>query len=536
MITNKEIDLIVNSLSVDELIGQMLCFNFVPNYTEQDIRNIVTKTKAGSFFVANINQKKIKLCTDIMNELTKVPGMIAADIENGPGHILEGEVILPSPMAWGACDDEELIYKAHIATAERCRELGIHWSFSPIVDINYNPDNPVTNIRAISDVPQKVAKIASAAIKGLQENGLIAAGCKHFPGDGMDSRNQHFCTTINNLSKEDWMDTYGYVYKEIIKENPASIMVAHIALPAYDEMINEYIGYPPASLSYNLQTKLLREQLGYNGCIVSDAFSMVGVAAAAEFDRLPIEFIKAGGDIVLFALPEYFDFIKKAVENNEISIDRLKQSVTRILELKNRARLFDNQRDVLNDITNKFDLNELSDKIAEKSITLIRNGSECLPVNLNRGDKVLILNIQKYNHDDTAFFVSNLKTFENELKIRGMEVFSFNNASRADFENIIDECAAVFINCKISSHEGFGGSLRITSQHIGPFWRGKVLRHPQIVFTSFGDPYKIFDFPYIKTYINAYSYSPSSQKAAVKAILGEIEFQGKTPVSLSNFF
>ena len=191
--------------------------------------------------------------------------------------------------------------------------MGVHWTFSPIVDINYNMNNPVTNIRAISDRPELVDKIGKAAVCGLQKNGLMAAGCKHFPGDGVDDRNQHFCTTVNNFSKEEWMNTFGYVYKEMFKAGVSSVMVAHISLPAYDEKMNDWVGYPPASLSYNLQTKLLKEELGFEGCIVSDALSMVGACACVDYDRLAIEFVKAGGDILLFPLRSYFDEILGAV-------------------------------------------------------------------------------------------------------------------------------------------------------------------------------------------------------------------------------
>ncbi|MBQ2888984.1 MAG: glycoside hydrolase family 3 protein, partial [Clostridia bacterium] len=289
-----QIEEILNSLSIDEMIGQMLCFAFTDElrYSEnyEKIEEYAKKYKPGGFFVsALLTDGQIEKATKIIEKHTKVPVIVASDIEIGPNSVF------PEPMAWGACDDATLIEKAHRATAEYCRKYGLHWSFSPIVDINMNPDNPVTNVRAISDSPKQVAKIGAAAIRGMQYNGLMAAGCKHFPGDGVDDRNQHFCTTMNSLSKEEWMDTFGYVYKKLIAEGASSIMVGHISLPAYDEKLNDWIGYPPASISYNLQTKLLRETLGYDGCIISDAMSMVGVCAAVPADRVAVEFVKAGG-------------------------------------------------------------------------------------------------------------------------------------------------------------------------------------------------------------------------------------------------
>lgn len=534
MLTDIEINSLLDTLTLDEMIGQMLCYNLTDDMEKAE--QWVKETKAGSFFVAGFSAEKIKEANDILNKYSKIPGMIAADVELGVGHVVPGETRLPHPMAWGACDDADLVEKAHQATAERCRQLGIHWTFSPIVDINFNKDNPVTNIRAISDVPKQVAKIGTAAIRGLQKNGMLAAGCKHFPGDGVDDRNQHFCTTVNSLSKEEWMDTFGYVYKEMFKAGTATVMVAHIALPSYDEKYNDWIGYLPACLSYNLLTKLLKEELGFTGCVVSDALSMIGAAACVPYDRLAIEFVKAGGDMLLFPKPEYFEQIKSAVLSGEISMERIKDAARRVLILKNKARLFEPQENVLSEITVSDKVAEYAEQIAEKSLCVVRDYDNVLPMKLNKGDKILILNIKKNKEKETMFYACDLDTVENELKNRGFQVVSYTNASRADFAKDLTDCAAVLVNCKISSQDYVGGTLRVMWDHIAPFWRGEVLKHPKMVFTSFGDPYKIYDFPYLKTYVNAFSYSEATQRAFVKALLGEISFAGKSPVGLEGFF
>lgn len=535
MLTDRQIEDILESLTLDEMIGQMLCFNMTNK--REDLEQLIKETHAGSVFTAGRSCEEIKAATNLLNKYSKIPGMVAADIECGPGHVVPGEVKLPHEMSWGACDDEQLIERAHVATAIRCRELGIHWSFSPLVDINYNRDNPVTNIRTVSDRAETVARIGAAAVRGCQKNGLIAAGCKHFPGDGVDDRNQHFCTSVNSLSKEEWMNTFGYVYKEMFKAGTASVMVAHIALPAYDEKLNDWLGYPPASLSYNLQTKLLKEELGFEGCIVSDALCMVGACACVDHDRLAIEFVKAGGDILLFPLKEYFYEIKGAVESGEIPMERIKDAARRVLKLKNKVRLFENQDEVLKGIDlkqNLVNLENCAKEIAEKSLCVERNYGNALPLKVKPGDKILIINIKKDKEKEKAFYACDLDVVEEELRKRGYNVVSYVNPDREDFEGDMEDSAAVLINCKISSQDYTGGSLRITWEHIIPFWRGAVLKHPQMIFTSFGDPYKLHDFPYLKTYVNAFSYSEATQRAFVRAILGEIPFQGKSPVAIND--
>lgn len=206
---------IVQNMTLDELCGQVLCYLMPLKKTPEENEEIIKKTKPGGIFVYSATPEEIENYTDTVNKYTSVPAVVASDAENGPVGPLKGDFTsLPYPMAWGACDDETLIEKGGIATARICRKNGIHWTFSPLVDINYNKDNPVVNTRAISDSPRQVAKIAGAYVRGIQKEGLMAASCKHFPGDGMDDRNQHFCTTLNTKSREEWFDTYGYVYKK----------------------------------------------------------------------------------------------------------------------------------------------------------------------------------------------------------------------------------------------------------------------------------------------------------------------------------
>ncbi len=430
MMTEKDIEKLVESLDVDALIGQMMCFH-VGKMTDEELIELIKKTKCGSFFVgAGTAKEKIPFVTEQVKKYTGLPVIIAADVEKGPGHVSQGEVHLPHEMAWGAADDEDLVERAHVAVAERCREIGIHWSFSPLVDINYNHNNPAINIRTVSDVPKQVAKMGAAAVRGLQKKGLMVAGCKHFPGDGMEDRDPHFCTTINSMSKEEWMETFGMVYKEMFKAGTNSVMLGHVALPAYDEKVNEWLGYLPATFSHNLTIKLLREELGFDGCVVSDGICMVGAGAVFPHDRLAIEYVKAGGDVILFPHVEYIDEIKSAIETGEISIERIKESVKRIIRMKDNARLFDDPQDVEKDILHEESLISLADQIGEKSIKVVRDYDEILPVKLNKGDKILIVDLRHSYEPDRYPYNNNLDEIQPELEKRGYVVSRYIHPSR----------------------------------------------------------------------------------------------------------
>ncbi len=535
MITEKQIEEILESLTLDEMIGQMFCFTLSNDFEQME--EYIRTTHAGSLFTAGRSVEEIKKGTELLNKYSKIPGMITADVEAGPGHVVPGEIRFPQEMAWAACGDDKLVEEAHEAIAARCREMGIHWSFAPIVDVNYNMQNSVANIRTASDDPEIVAKFGVAAVRGCQKNGFMAAGCKHFPGDGVDDRDQHFCTCVNSFSKKKWMETYGYVYKEMFKNGAASVMVGHIALPACDEKLNDWVGYPPATLSYNLMTKLLKEELEFKGCIVSDAISMIGASSCVPQDRLAIEYVKAGGDVILFPLPEYFDQVKSAVLSGEIPIDRIKDAVRRVLNLKNFVRLFEDQDEVLKEIDHEKTMETLertSQEIAERSLCLERNYGGILPLNLKKGDKILLITLKKDKGKEVQFYACDLDTIEEELRNRGFKVVSLIHPTRKEMMDEIGDAAAVLVNCKISSQDYIGGTLRINWEHAPIFWRGAILEHPNMVLTSFGDPYKLYDFPYLKTYVNAFSYSEVTQRAFVKAILGEIPFVGKTPVDIQS--
>lgn len=527
-----KIEDLINNMSVDDLCGQLLCYSMpLKGNMEEEIK----RTKPGGIFVYGASRAQIKEYTDLVNKYTKVSVIVASDVENGPGGgaLAENYTALPMPMACGAADDEILMEKAGCDTARICRKNGIHWTFSPVVDINYNPNNPATNIRAVSDKPEQVVKIAGAYLRGIQKEGYMAATCKHFPGDGMDDRNQHLCTTVNSMSKENWMNTYGYVYREMFKQDAAAVMIGHISLPAYQkDEYDEITGYKPASLSYNLTTKLLREELGFKGCIVSDAMCMIGVAAMVKEEDAVAEFINAGGNMALFVEPKDFDYLKLAVQNGKVTMEQLKNSVKKVLELKERVGLFDTEQ---KEVKEPEDIENTALKIAEKSISIVRNAENVLPLNLKKGDNVLLYNIIETEKGPDIVPFDTLKC---EFEKRGIGVNVLTNPGHREIENAINDKKpnCVLVNSRLSSNECNGSSLRMTFNQMAGFWRGLIFKNPKVVYTSFGDPYKIHEVPFMKTYVNAYSSTVEMQKAFVKVVLGEVNAVGKNPIGFSGYF
>ncbi len=530
-----DFDKIIDDLTFDELVGQTLCYDIYAKDDPVEVEKILSTLHVGGIFMAGgMTEEQVRLYTKIAQKYTPVPVIVAADVEYGAGNVFKGEITLPNNMAWGATDDAELIERAGRVTGQICRKKGVHWTFSPVVDINYNFRSPETNIRAISDDPKHIVKIAKAFIKGMQDDGNMVTCAKHFPGQGVDERNSHFCTAINTLSKEEWMSTYGFVYKEMFKAGVPSVMTGHVALPSYEDDIDEVYGAPPAGVSYSLMTKLLKGELGFDGCIVSDAMSMVGISAAIpDIKKLGASFLKAGGDMILFPEPTDHGEIKKAVENGELSMERLRDAVKRVLKLKDRVRLFEeNNEEREKAIVVEDDAESISQEIADRSVCVVRDYDGIIPSDLPSGSKILIAGmLQPY-----APTGKELDALKDEFEKYGHSVTYLNNPGHNQIKKIMDEYDMIVLCSRISSCDYHGGSLRLGWSTIMALWRAYILQHKRFVCVSFGDPYKLFDMPYLKEYVNAFSFTESSQRAVAKVLLGKIKAVGKSPVELKGFF
>lgn len=514
-----------------DLVGQVLCYDIYDKDDPEEVEAVIRHIRPGALYLDKMSREKIRMYTDMANRYTKIPVIIVADVEFGPGENMPDLPVITNAMSWGACDDPELIETAAELSAKICRLQGIHWTLSPVVDLNVNFNNPLVNIRSASDDPKQMIKIMGAFLRGIQKNGYMAATLKHFPGDGVDDRNQHFCTTVNSLPMAQWRSSFGHVYEEMIKMGVASVMCAHIALPSYANEKNE-LGAVPAVLSKPLMTDLLKGELGFDGCIISDAMSMVGSAACVNLHELALRFINCGGDMVLFNEPRDSDLLLNALLENKLPRERLMDAVQRVYEVKRKARLFEDEAVIAKEIGKTQEelieqLRAVSQQIAYKSIKFVRNIQNILPIYPKKNAKFLSIEIKDDPNIDSS-------AISEELKARGYEVDVTYGTNHHELAEIMNRYDYLLINFFFSGSHG--GSMRIGWNHIATFWRAYVLQHPNVIFASFGDPYKLYDFPFLRTYVNTFSYTEASQRAFVKTILGEVGERAKNPVSLDGFF
>jgi len=522
------IDKLLSTMTLKEKASQILCWN-INKEKPEEIKAIVKKYPIGSVFIGNCSKKRLKEILQAIKDI-KIPIVVAGDLEHGAGSVIEGTLDFPLPMAASAANDTELIKKMGEAASIEGRQYGFHWTFAPVVDLSLNYNNPVTGNRALGDRPNNIIKMVKPYLDGIQENGRMAACCKHFPGDGVDDRDQHLCTSVNSLSKEEWKNTYGKVWSSVIKHGTMSIMVGHIALPFIDKD-KDYLGHPPATISKKIQIDFLRKKLGFNGLIVSDAISMVGINSHVKPDEVAVKNILSGSDMVLFANPRNDSKnILSEIKSGKITEKRLNDAIKHVLELKARIGLLEGIKFKIPTKREIEDYKKIDQQIADKSVTLIRDAKKLLPLNLKKEDKVLTVTIG-YISKGKSNRNNDLQIVDSELKKRGIKVTHLINPKHYKLIQDAKKYKTIFINIAILPHSRIG-TLRMTGNTIMSFWRAFWISYNNVVFTSFGNPYHLYEMPSIPNYINLYSNTPSSQRAAVKFWLGEIKAVGKSPVKI----
>lgn len=519
-----------SSMTLEEKVGHLLCPMDRGDSAEAYLA-LLKNVPLGTLFVAP--SRKAEEVTEVITKVqaaSRIPLLVAADIESGMGGPLgfgDRYTEFPSSMACGAAGSARSVYEIGMAIGREARSLGIHWSFAPVVDINLNPRNAVVNYRAFGDDPAMVREYAVQRIAGMQKDHLLAACAKHFPGDGVDERDQHFCTSINALPLEQWWKTYGLVWEAVVQSGVMSIMSGHISFPAYEGVGDRPRLAMPATLSRKLQVDLLRKELGFQGVIISDAAPMGGFTSRLPADRLVVENILAGSDIYLFADPiEDFASLMKAVSTGIISKDRLDESVLRILSMKARLGLHKKLNCAPATAEESGEFHAISQRVTDQAVTVLRRG-EGVTAKLKPGSRALLVNVIPGHA--TRMGIS-FDTLEQDLHRHGIQTVSLNNPEHREIIKICDEFEWIFVNLCVIPH-GVTGTIRMAGDLLKPFYRCFWVGKTNVTFTSFCSPYVLYDLPEASNMLCAYDYSKASQRSAVKVWLGQLEPVGKRPVT-----
>ena len=511
----------LNELTEDEKIGQL--FFPIGFSTEKEYLNHLRSLGIGGLFFRPGVAEEVQQTYEYMQRTSKVPLLTAANLEDGGnGSSIEGTAF-GNQMAVAATNQTSDAYTLGKIASSEGKAVGVNFGFSPVVDLDLNFRNPITNVRTYGSDVERVIKNAKEYIQAFHDNGIMTS-IKHFPGDGVDERDQHLLTSINSLSVDNWEKTFGKVYQELIDFGSKAVMVGHISFPAYsgDEM--------PATLSPQLLQDLLRNELGFNGLTITDATPMVGFCSAMKRSEAVPYTIQAGCDMLLFnrVLEEDIQYMKDGLSKGILTKERLDEAVTRILATKASLGL----HQTINHGTAKFeDFREEQLDLADRSITLVKDTQNMLPLSVEKHKRVLLQLLGSFDSNERVLekVKAELEKRDFEITVYEPETNFFDLGTVTSFSNDYD--AVLYVaNIQNASNQtvtrvhwhtlfGLGNNL--------PWFTKEV----PTMLLSFGNPYHLYDLPMVDTVINAYCNYDHFIEMAIKKVTGESSFKGVSPVN-----
>ena len=535
----------LKDMTLEEKIGQLFCPVGTTD-NEDELKEFLKEIKPGGMMYRPEEGKTIRRTHEILQQNSKIPLLLGANLEAGGNGIALDGTYFGKQMQVAATDDVENAYRLGTICGKEGNAVGCNWAFGPIIDINMNFRNPITNVRTYGSDSDRVLKMAKAFKKGIDESNMLVA-IKHFPGDGVDERDQHLLTSVNSLSVEEWDRTYGKVYRGMIENGAQTVMVGHIMFPAFEKEINKDIkdeDIMPATLSKVLLNDLLRDKLGFNGLIASDATPMLGFTCAEKREIAVPKAIASGCDMFLFNkdIKEDFNFMLKGIEKGILTLERVDEAVTRILATKASLGLHKQKKEEI--VLGEENLNLLKCKeheawakeCADKSVTLVKDTQNLLPITPEKYKRIRLYILGEANDGGFKDGDSATSKVKEKLENEGLEVQVYDD-KHLDFREIFEggvsdikskcDLALYVANVETASNQT---TVRLDWIHLmaanGPWFVKEI----PTMFISLANPYHLLDVPMIKTFINAYSASEYVIDAVIEKITGKSEFKGKSPV------
>ena len=549
-------------MSVDEKVGQLLVSSFQSNFIStdsvafEDLQKAARDYHVGGFHVFGATELAPGVllnptygtvilgqpleAASTLNRLqttAKFPLLNSADFETGVGFRIQGATAFPRAMAFGATGDEKLAFEAGRVTGEEARALGVHVNFAPVVDVNNNPRNPVINTRSFGEDPAVVGRLASAYIRGLQSAGVTAT-LKHFPGHGDTDVDSHVGLPVIKQPRDRLDKIELPPFRAGIAAGAGAVMTGHIEMPELDPTPST-----PTSLSEPIVSGLLRKELGFNGLIYTDSMGMQGVTAMHSAGAAAVRAIKAGNDIVLHSPDDgaAFAALREAVNSGEIPMARVDVSVERILRAKARAGLHETRTvalDAIPTIVGTRANQAIADTVSQRSITLIKDERDQVPLKIARDAQVLYLSVLDYPSGWRIAAPS--RTFIPELRKRwpnvtAIELSDRSTASEIDLVRAMvprfdATIACVFVRAaSASGRMDLSSPLQAVLEQIA---RQTTTTKKPFVTVLFGNPYTAMFLSELPAMLLTYDFYDRAEASAVRAIAGEAPIGGTLPIAL----
>ena len=534
----------LKEMTVEERIGQLIMapfFGQFANIESEAYTQLVRQVRElhlGGVVVATRSKRPtgydktdVYGLTRMLNRLQRVaaiPLLVAADFERGASFRVNTTTDFPYKMTVGAAGSAELAYEMGRVTAQEARALGVHMVLAPVADVNNNPENPIINIRSFGEDPEQVARLVAAFVRGVEENGALATA-KHFPGHGDTSVDSHLNLPVITGDRER-LDTLELVpFRAAIDAGVSSVMPGHLAVPAVDPDETT-----PATFSRAILTGLLREQMGFDGIIITDAMVMNAITNEFWAGEAAVRAVEAGVDIVLMP-PDprvAFDALRRAAESGRLSIERVDESVRRILTAKARMGLYDNvtvtpeeaERSVAKPASKR-----IARELAEKGITLLRDDAGLLPIDSTKPQRGLLFIV---SGDESVYpgeaLEQEMKPRVDELLTVRTDPFYFppDRLELPEPDQYDWTVVAVFVRVASYREEiGLPDEMKEVIDRV-------LADDKPAVLLVMGSPYAAQQFPEVKTALLSFGTATVSQRAAARALFGQTAITGRLPVTL----
>ena len=552
----RQVERTLKKMSTREKVAQLMVSQ-TDSYIFSDKHALLTDTLVGIEGIGGllIIQDSLPRYLNRMNELqamSKVPMLVSIDGEWGPSMRFGEFPFFPQQMQLGALSDDSLIYEMGLAVAEQCEMVNIHINYAPVVDININPKNPVIHARSFGEDRDKVTQFARAYMQGMQDGGIVACS-KHFPGHGDTEVDSHKGLPVLPFSRERLDSMELYPFRDQIKEGVKMVMMGHLHIPALDSAVS--------SISYPIVTGLLKEELGFDGVVVTDALTMKGVSENMESADIALAAYKAGVDILLKPgdIIASIDRLEEAMKSGECDIEDLNNRVRKVLRMKAEFGMLDrgysahvDTTDISNRVKKEAHI-ALTRELSEKTMTLVDNKAGMIPLDASKRIAYVAYNakhiplhreygdiegLSGYN-PATGMVDSTTMMYQHLLKNgngKG-EVHYFTldkKSSKADIvavEKHLKDYDVVILAC----HDPRGRSRKdlIHADHVDIL--GKLVKKHHPILVHFGSPYGLAELPWMEELggvLVGYQDSENNQRAAAKVLTGEIEAHGVLPVSV----
>lgn len=522
----KWVDSVYNSLNLDEKVGQLYMVQVMSNQdetTKNKIAKIIETHHIGGIIYSNGGPNRQAKLNNELQALSKLPMLIGMDAEWGLSMRLDSTYAFPWNMTLGAIKDNKLIEQTGKQIGEHCKRLGVHFNFAPVVDINTNPNNPIIGNRSFGEDRDNVTEKASAFMKGMQSAGVLASA-KHFPGHGDTDQDSHLILPSISFTEKRIDSVELYPYRKLIKEGLSSAMVAHLNVPSLDST-----GYP-SSLSKHIVTDILKEKLGFEGLIFTDALTMKGASDFDETGDIDLAAFLAGNDVMLMSEDVGIGVSKiiGAYNTGAISEERLAHSVKKILQAKYKVGLNKYEPISLNNLSK--DLNRIKDdvlyeELIENALTVLQNMKSVLPIRQLETKNIAYVNLG----DDSGIH------FFNELK----KYTKVHAISADDFETLTNTLQP-YNTLIIGLHRSNGSPwkpYKFTNEEL--VWLETISKTHTVILDIFVKPYALMDLKNVENIegiIVSYQNSKIAQEKSAQLIFGAIASKGILPVSAGDSF